>query len=232
MLGSPLARITAAFFASVATNAGAVSGFHFLSFGMEIKARHSQVLFGSSQRKTVARFLSLSDNGADGDWVQTLPRIANKTMHTVQWITLEETVEFKAFDGETLRTAALRRGLASPHNNRANTINCRGLGTCGTCAVRIEAMQDDNGSSVPIIIEPSERNAVETLRLSLPPGHGSSSADAVDLRLACQVQVRGHVKVTKFAGFWGQDIGVLAKKSLSTQPLGEFEFILDNKSPP
>jgi len=155
--------------------------------------------------------------------------------HTIQWITSEETVEFMATDGETLRTAALRSGAVSPHNNRANIINCRGLGTCGTCAVSIQQVaehsnkeQEDGTSSSHI--EPVERNRIEQVRLSVPPGHGSSSA-ASDLRLACQVQVRGDLKVTKYTGFWGQDFGQLAKKSLPTQPFGELEFVLDKKSP-
>ena len=36
-------------------------------------------------------------------------------------------LSFPVFHGETLRTATLRSGLASPHNGRANLINCRGL---------------------------------------------------------------------------------------------------------
>ena len=42
--------------------------------------------------------------------------------------------EVWADDGELLRTALLRAGVASPHNDRARVVNCRGLGTCGTCA--------------------------------------------------------------------------------------------------
>ena len=38
--------------------------------------------------------------------------------------------------GARLRTALLTHGL-TPHNEGAVYINCRGLGTCGTCAVEI-----------------------------------------------------------------------------------------------
>lgn len=38
--------------------------------------------------------------------------------------------------GATLRTALLQSGL-TPHNGNAKVINCRGLGTCGTCAVEV-----------------------------------------------------------------------------------------------
>ena len=107
-------------------------------------------------------------------------------------------ISFSATDGEILRTACLRRGLVSPHNGNARLINCRGLGTCGTCAVEIEGSTAD----VPPPIEPAQRNNVENLRLQFPP-HGSTD-QSPKLRLACQVQVRGDVVVTKRAGFWGQ----------------------------
>ncbi len=38
--------------------------------------------------------------------------------------------------GATLRTAMLEAGVTL-HNGRATLINCRGLGTCGTCAVEV-----------------------------------------------------------------------------------------------
>jgi ferredoxin len=112
-------------------------------------------------------------------------------VHTVKWNTTSGTVAFDAYDGETLRTAALRRGVVSPHNSHAKFFNCRGLGTCGTCAVEIK------GS-----LEPVDRSKREKIRLSLPP-HNSKSQSPL-LRLACQVQVRGDLIVTKRSGMWGQ----------------------------
>jgi ferredoxin len=138
-------------------------------------------------------------------------------IHQVRWKTATGDIVFDALDGETVRTAALRRGLISPHNGRANLINCRGLGTCGTCAVQI----DGN-------VQPADRNAREKLRLSFPP-HGSSLTSST-LRLACQVQVRGDIEVTKRTGFWGQ-YEDLAEGSIPSQPFGELEFLLDDKSP-
>ena len=51
------------------------------------------------------------------------------------------TIEYRgititAVKGTLLRTALLQNGL-TPHNGRAELINCRGLGTCGTCAVEV-----------------------------------------------------------------------------------------------
>ncbi len=80
----------------------------------------------------------------------------------------------------------LLQGDIDLHNNGAKVINCRGIGTCGTCAVEVEG-------------EVSQPNWRETTRLSLPP-HSPTK----NLRLACQTQVLGDVKVTKYDGFWGQ----------------------------
>jgi ferredoxin len=129
-------------------------------------------------------------------------------VHQVRWKTATRDLVFDALDGETVRTAALRRGLISPHNGRANLINCRGLGTCGTCAVQIDGD-----------VQPAERNAREQLRLSFPP-HGSSLTSST-LRLACQVQVRGDIQVTKRTGFWGNMM--ICRRVYTVSPFGELE---------
>jgi ferredoxin len=68
----------------------------------------------------------------------------------------------------------------------AHALHCRGHGTCGTCAVRIDG---------PV----SEPTAAELRRLRLPP----HSPDA-GLRLACQCSVLGDVAVIKYDGLFGQ----------------------------
>ncbi|HJK99290.1 MAG TPA: 2Fe-2S iron-sulfur cluster binding domain-containing protein [Polyangiaceae bacterium LLY-WYZ-14_1] len=94
---------------------------------------------------------------------------------------------FEADPGVRLRDAILREG-ASPHNGRARLVNCKGFGTCGTCAVQVEGDVDP----------PSAR---EKLRLQVPP-HDPSRG----LRLACQVKVgQGDLVVKKYPGFWGQE---------------------------
>lgn len=72
------------------------------------------------------------------------------------------------------------------YNGRAKLFNCRGLGTCGTCAVRI-------------LGKVSEPTDMEKMRLSLPP-HKLENG----LRLACQCKVEGDIEVIKYQGFWGQ----------------------------
>lgn len=74
--------------------------------------------------------------------------------------------------GATLRTAMLQAGV-TPHNGRAALINCRGLGTCGTCAVEVQGP-----------VEPQQWTAAERLRLHFPP-HAPPGNQR--LRLACQV---------------------------------------------
>ncbi|MEM9693598.1 MAG: 2Fe-2S iron-sulfur cluster-binding protein [Myxococcota bacterium] len=92
--------------------------------------------------------------------------------------------ELPAVTGANLREV-LRRADLALYNGNAAWANCRGLGTCGTCAVRIDG-------------EVSPPTSVEKWRLSFPP-HRSERG----LRLACQVEVRGDLSVTKETGFWG-----------------------------
>jgi ferredoxin len=68
----------------------------------------------------------------------------------------------------------------------AHALHCRGHGTCGTCAVRIEGAV-------------SEPTSAELRRLRLPP-HSPDSG----LRLACQCSVLGDIAVTKYDGLFGQ----------------------------
>ena len=84
-----------------------------------------------------------------------------------------------------LRDALLDAGVL-PHNGGAKQLNCRGSGTCGTCAVAVEG-------------ETSDRTRRERWRLDFPP-HDADSG----LRLACQTRVEGDLSVEKFPGFWGQ----------------------------
>lgn len=96
---------------------------------------------------------------------------------------------------EKLRDVLLRadRDYFSPHNGGARLINCRGLGSCGTCAVQIS-----QGS-----VDPPIRSAIENFRLSLPP-HGKESSSEKNMRLACQVRVTSDISLRKFDKFWGE----------------------------
>jgi len=91
----------------------------------------------------------------------------------------------ECLEGANLRMVLLRARLPLYHNV-ARALHCRGFGTCGTCAVRIEGAV-------------SEPTAAEARRLSMPP-HDRHAG----LRLACQVSVLGDVSVTKYEGLFGQ----------------------------
>jgi len=95
--------------------------------------------------------------------------------------------EIECEDGAVLRDALKDAGL-TPHNGRADLLNCHGLGTCGTCAVAVDG-------------DVSEMTGQERRRLSFPP-HDPESG----LRLACQTRVHGDVSVEKHDGFWGQHV--------------------------
>jgi len=129
----------------------------------------------------------------------------------------QDTISFHVFDGETLRTAALRRNVASPHNGRANLINCRGIGTCGTCALEV----------LEGTVDPPKRNRIEQLRFNFPPHNFHNNTK---LRLACQIQIKGNVTVCKRTGFWGQKRAAMVPSSPG-KPFGNLEYLLDTKSP-
>ena len=91
---------------------------------------------------------------------------------------------FECDRGANLRQVLLQHDI-DLYNNGAKVINCHGIGTCGTCAV-------------PVVgVSPASRR--EQVRRSL-----LSHSPTRNLRLACQTQVLGDVKVTKFDGFWGE----------------------------
>mmetsp|Transcript_2380 Transcript_2380/g.3167 ORF Transcript_2380/g.3167 Transcript_2380/m.3167 type:complete len:273 (+) Transcript_2380:73-891(+) len=143
---------------------------------------------------------------------------------TVKFETSSGIKEINVQKGEILRTALLKRGI-SPHNGRSRLINCRGLGTCGTCAAEIEAC---NKNETPL--SPTTWNQQERLRLNFPPHGGSDQSH--NLRLACQVQVNGDISVKKRLGFWGQGSDEqLAQEYESQLWFGDLEYILDSKSP-
>ncbi|WP_138005897.1 2Fe-2S iron-sulfur cluster-binding protein [Halalkalirubrum salinum] len=103
------------------------------------------------------------------------------------------TVEFRGKsieceEGEVLRDVLKREGL-SVYNGKAKTLNCHGMGSCGTCAVRVDG-------------DVSEKSKREAVRLLVPPHHPNYR-----LRLSCQTKVLGDVKVEKYPGAWGTDVG-------------------------
>lgn len=101
--------------------------------------------------------------------------------------------------GVNLRELLVERGLA-PHNGMAKWINCRGLGSCGTCAVAIQG-------------QVSAMTLAERIRLALPPHNPRHG-----LRLACQCQVQGDVQVTKYEGLWGQQVERSTSRPLKLHP--------------
>jgi ferredoxin len=95
---------------------------------------------------------------------------------------------FSCAPGAALRDVLLANG-DTPHSAGARLVNCRGLGSCGTCAVRVHGPA-------------SETTFMERWRLAFPPHRPER-----ELRLACQLRVLGDLDVEKLEGFWGQGPG-------------------------
>ncbi|MEN1678343.1 MAG: 2Fe-2S iron-sulfur cluster-binding protein [Planctomycetota bacterium] len=101
-------------------------------------------------------------------------------------ITIGDT-SFDCAQDANLRKTLLAAGFKL-YNGPMKLANCRGLGTCGTCAVKVEGRL-------------STPTGIEKIRLAAPPHRRGIEKG---LRLACQCKVQGDVKVEKREGWWGQ----------------------------
>ncbi|KAJ8909008.1 hypothetical protein NDN08_005707 [Rhodosorus marinus] len=92
----------------------------------------------------------------------------------------------------SMRTILIRSGV-SPHNGQSSWFNCRGLGTCGTCAVEVVSGE----------VLPAKRSYREDMRLKFPPHHNSDK-----LRLCCQMTPVdcSDIVLKKYSGMWGQNV--------------------------
>ena len=186
----------------------------------------------STSSSTSTPTTTTSQNQPNQTTIESIP-IPNQEKVNIYFETMNENKSISINKGEILRTALMKRGV-SPHNGQSRLINCRGLGTCGTCAVEVKALKEgeiDVNSMGMDAIQPKERTTMENIRLNFPP-HGSED-QSCDLRLACQIQVYEDFQVTKKSGFWGQSSskGDLAEEYDARTYFGDLEYILDDKSP-
>jgi ferredoxin len=91
-------------------------------------------------------------------------------------------------DGSKDLRASLKPYWSELYHSAIKPIHCRGLGTCGTCAVKIEG-------------ELTPPTRVERWRLNFTP-HKNSLAKGI--RLACQCKPLSDIVLMKEKGKWGQ----------------------------
>jgi len=91
------------------------------------------------------------------------------------------------------------------YNGNAKIANCRGIGACGACTVRVDG-------------KVSNRSWIETIWRLLP-----LSSPMADRRLACQTQVLGDVEVIKFEGFLGRGTGIVWTSEGKTERIAQMD---------
>ena len=95
---------------------------------------------------------------------------------------LKEKKEVEVEPGANLRQVALQAGIPL-YPGLARYLNCRGLGTCGTCKVLVKKGMENL----------SPKGLKERIRLFLMPFATIGHED--EMRLACQVNVNGDCAV-------------------------------------
>ena len=145
----------------------------------------------------------------DGATSVPAPEAGCELMYADHSSTSRWTIDHLGGGGGGGGVASLRQMLIEaghpPYNHPATAVNCRGIGTCGTCAVEVRVLTGPGTS--PLTLR-------EKLRLRLPPHSAAAAAAAagetspgkVTIRLSCQTQVLpgSSVEVRKHGGMWGQ----------------------------
>lgn len=85
---------------------------------------------------------------------------------------------------------SLREHWSELYHRQMRPIHCRGLGTCGTCAIHIEG-------------KVSPPTKIEKWRLNFPPHQNSLKKG---IRLACQCKPLEDLILQKKEGRWGQGV--------------------------
>jgi len=98
----------------------------------------------------------------------------------------------KEVSGEKNLRKELNENFDEIYHKDMRWFHCRGMGTCGTCAMKV------SGS----VTSPT---AIERWRLNFSP-HSNSIEKGI--RLLCQCKAMSNLKLEKLAGRWGQGVEV------------------------
>jgi ferredoxin len=106
-------------------------------------------------------------------------------MPKVVFVLEKDKKEIEVEAGANLRSEAQKHGVEI-YKGLSRTLNCRGLGLCGTCRVLVKSGQENLGP----------RTLVEKINFNLHPLTMLAAIGHEDeMRLACQVKVNGDCTV-------------------------------------
>lgn len=113
---------------------------------------------------------------------------SEKSMSERFKVSLPSGKEVRVQSDQDLRKSLLKHHKDEIYSGVMSKIHCRGFGTCGTCAMKVEG-------------EVSPMTSIEKWRLNFPP-HKDSASKGV--RLLCQCRPLSDLKLKKLEGLWGQ----------------------------
>jgi len=90
-----------------------------------------------------------------------------------------------------------------PYNGKSKYLNCKGIGSCGTCAVSV---LDFDGNKIYSSKDEyiGDLTKMEKIRLNFFP-HTLDNSFEKSLRLSCQYKIKTDLMTIKNNGFWGNE---------------------------
>ena len=145
--------------------------------------------FATASEPALSRIRAGPTPTAEGCELEYLVASAEQRNRATQWSVHEGLTA----DGRVTLRELLTEVGHPPYNHPASVINCRGLGTCGTCAVEVTERRGGL----------SKLSAWEAMRLALPPHRRVPAGRTIRLSCHARVLPGSILVVRKHRGMWG-----------------------------